>query len=136
MGVDVAAGVGAAVELAVEFSRNSCDDLHDIICYSSFQWNSTGIGMAGELLCPAVLAGVEAGAGAEHQAILLEREALRSKVGEENAIFVVLTDLTAGSQIGHSRERGEKVVSLHQAGLALHPAGCSGELGQDLEEVG
>ena len=78
---------------------------------------------------------MEAGAGAEHQAILLERETLRSEVGEENAIFVVLTDLTAGSQVGHSRKGGEKVVSLHQAGLALHPAGVSGELGLDLEEV-
>ena len=100
------------------------------------QRNSTGSRKAGEFLRPAVLTGVEVGAGAEHQAILLEREAFRSEVGEENAIFIVLTDLTAGNQVGNSREGGKKVVSLHQTGFALHQTGVSGELSQDLEEVG
>ena len=115
MGVDGAARVGAAVELAVDFCRNSWDDFHDIVSYPSFQWNSTGIWMAGELLSPAVLAGEKAVAGAEQQTKLLEGETLPSEVREEVASFIVLADLTAGCQVWNLWEGGEEVVLLHQA---------------------
>ena len=68
-------------------------------------------------------------AGTEQETQLLEGETLRSEVGEEAAVVVVLTELTAGDNIRHLRERGEKVFLAEYAGFTLQPAGVGGELG-------
>ena len=73
--------------------------------------------MTGELLSPAVLAGVETVAGAEQHTKLLEGETLWTKVGEEVAVVVVLTELTAGGDVRDLGEGGEEVVRSDNAGL-------------------
>ena len=64
----------------------------------------------------------------------MEGETLRSEVGEEAAVVVVLTELAAGGDVRDLGEGGEEVVSLHQTGLVLHPAGVPGELGPDQDQ--
>ena len=66
----------------------------------------------------------------------MEGETLRSEVGEEAAVVVVLTELAAGGDVRDLGEGGEEVVSLHQTGLVLHPAGVRGELGLDQDQGG
>ena len=55
-------------------------------------------------------------------------------MGEEVAVVVVLTELAAGGDVRDLGEGGEEVVSLHQTGLVLHPAGVPGELGLDEDQ--
>ena len=93
------------------------------------QWNVTGVERTGELLSPAIRAGVKAGAGAKQQTQLPEGETLWSKVREKVAACVVLTELTTGGHLWHLGEGGEQVPRLDIASLALQPAGACREVG-------
>ena len=55
----------------------------------------------------------------------MEGETLRSVVGEEVAVVVVLTELAAGGDVRHLGEGGEEVVRSDDAGLVLQVAAPS-----------
>ena len=121
IGVDVTVRVSTAVELALEFSCNSRDDVHDIVSYPSFLCREE-VGIAGDLLCDAVLAEAKCSvAGTEQLTHLMEGETLWSEVGEEVAVVVVLTELAAGGDVRHPGEGGEQVVRSDNTGLVLLP---------------
>ena len=61
-------------------------------------------------------------------------EALRSEVGKEAAVVVVLTELAAGGNIRNLGEGRNQVLGPDIAGLALQPAGVGGELGLDQDQ--
>ena len=133
VGVNLTAGGGAAVELAVEFGGNSSDEVQQVLLNQTFQWSSTR-SPAGNLLGPAVLTRLEAVAGAEEETQPLEMETLRSEVGEEATVVVVLTELAAADQVRHLGEEGEEALWADIAALLLQPAGVGGELSLDQDQ--
>ena len=106
----------------------SIDDIKEILSYNSL--NSVSTGWAVDLLCLAVLTDELTLTGAEEHAVLSQWEAFSSEVREELTALSVLAELPTEGQVLHPGDGGEEVVRVHQAGLAIRPAGVNGELGQ------